>query len=116
MLDVSDSSSDIKTYSSEILKSLSQYANKNCLIWSLNINSVNGKFSKVQERIEAFDTLTIQVTKIDRSFTDSQFAINDYDMYCRDRKKGGEGIAVYIRKSLPSHRLRVVSSKIKSIL
>ena len=60
---------------SEILETLSQYATKYCVIGSLNINSLSGKFSEVQEWIEAFDILSIQETKIDRSFPDSQFAI-----------------------------------------
>ena len=95
---------------------MSQYATKYCVIGSLNINSLSGKFSEVQEWIEAFDILSIQETKIDRSFPDSQFAIGDYNMYRRDRKKGGGGVVVYIRKSIPSYHLRVKSSEVESII
>jgi exonuclease III len=70
----------------------------------------------VKEWIEVFDILTIQETKIDKSFPDSQFAINGYDLYRRDRKKEGGGIIVYVRKSVPKYRLRVRSENIESIL
>lgn len=37
-------------------------------------------------------------------------------MFRRDRKKGGRGIMVYIRKSIPSHRIRVKSNEVEAIL
>ena len=86
------------------------------MIGSLNINSLSGKFDEVQEWIEVFDILSIQETKIDRSFPDSQFAITGYNMYRRDRKKGGGGIVVYVRKSLPSYRLKTKTNEMESIL
>ena len=48
------------------------------------------------EWIQAFDILTIQETKLDKSFPDSQFAIDGYNMFRRDRKKGGGGIIIII--------------------
>lgn len=80
------------------------------------INSRSGKFSEVQEWIEASHILSIQETKIHKSFPDSQFAITGYNMYRRDRKKGGGGIVVYVRKSIPSHRLRIKSNEVEAIL
>ena len=38
------------------------------------------------------------------------------NMFRRDRKKGGGGIIVYIRKSIPSHRIRVKSNEVEVIL
>ena len=102
--------------SSEIFDTLSRYGAKHCVIGSLNINSLGGKFNEVQEWIEAFDILCIQETKIDRSFPDSQFAIAGYNMYRRDRKKGGGGIMVYVRKSLPSYRLKIKTNETEAIL
>ena len=55
-------------------------------------------------------------TQIDRSFPDSQFAITGYNMYRRDRKKGGGGIVVYVRKSLPSYRLNIKTNEMEAIL
>ena len=37
-------------------------------------------------------------------------------MFRRDRKKGGGGIMVYIRNSIPSHRIRVKSNEVEAIL
>ena len=46
-LDVLNSSNCMETDNSEILETLSQYATKYCVIGSLNINSLSGKFSEV---------------------------------------------------------------------
>ena len=83
---------------------------------SFNINSLGNKFGEVMEWIQAFDILTIQETKLDKSFPDSQFAVDGYNMFRRDRKKGGGGIMVYIRKSIPSHRIRVKSNEVEVML
>ena len=37
-------------------------------------------------------------------------------MYRRDKKKGGDSIVVYVRKSLPSYRLKTKSNGMESIL
>ena len=37
-------------------------------------------------------------------------------MYRRDRKKGGSGIVVYVRKSLPSYRLKTKTNETEAIL
>lgn len=100
----------------DIHETLSQYADKYCVIGSLNINSLCGKFSAVLEWMDVFDILTIQETKIHKSFPDSQFAVDGYNMYRMDRKKGGGGIVVYVRKSIPSYRLRVKTGEVESIL
>ena len=60
----------------DIWKILSQDSAKHCVIGSFNINSLGNKFSEVMEWIQAFDILTIQETKLDKSFPDSQFAID----------------------------------------
>ena len=104
------------TQEPEILNTLRQYVTEYCVIGSLNINSLSEKFNEVQEWIQAFDILTIQETKIDRSLSDSQFAIRGYNMYRRDRKKESGGILVYIRQSVPTYRLRVKSNEVESIL
>ena len=40
--------------------------------------------------------LVISETKIDRSYPDSQFKLQGYNMFCMDRAKGGGGLLVYI--------------------
>lgn len=116
ILNVSDPGNCFDTSSSEIFETFSRHGAKHCVNGSLNINSLIGKFDEPQEWIEAFDILSIQETKIDRSFPDSQFAITGYHMYRRDRKKGGGGIEVYVRKSLPSYRLKTKPNGMESIL
>ena len=101
---------------SDIWKILSQHSAKHCVIGSFHINSLGNKFSEVMEWIQAFEILTIQETKLDKSFPDSQFAIDGYNMFRRDRKKVGGGILVYIRRSIPSHRIRVKSNEVEAIL
>jgi len=115
-LDNSSSASGSGEQAPEILETLSEYSSKHCVIGSLNVNCLGGKFSEVLEWIQVFDILTIQETKIDKSFPDFQFAINGYSMYRRNRKKGGGGILVYIRKSIPSYRLRVKSNEVEAML
>ena len=115
-LNVSDPGNCFDTLSSEIFETLSRHGAKHCVIGSLNINSLSGTFDEVLEWIEAFDILSIQETKIDRSFPDPQFAITDYNMYRRDRKKGRGGIVVYVCKSLPSYRLKPKPTRWRAFL
>ena len=68
---LSDPGNCFDTSSSEIFETFSRHGAKHCVKGSLNINSLSGKFDEVQEWIEAFDILSIQETKIDRSFPDS---------------------------------------------
>ena len=44
----------------------------------------------------ALDILSIQETKTDRNFPDSQFQVEGYTLFRRDRVNGGGGIAVYV--------------------
>ena len=52
---------------------------KECIISNLNVNSLPSKFEEIKEWLtnRAFDILSIQETKIDRSFPNSQFYVND---------------------------------------
>ena len=69
----------------DILDILKPFTN-NLVIGSLNINSLAGKFGEILEWIPEW---------IDRTFPDSQFAIKGFDVYHRDRKKGGGGYTVH---------------------
>ena len=61
-------------------------------IASYNINSLQSKFVEVKEWLDqrVFDILTIQKTKIDRTYPKSQFRVEHYKLYRKDRMKGGE--------------------------
>ena len=79
---------------------------KECIVASININSLQNKFVEVKEWLEGnlADILTIQETKIDRTFPKSQFNISGYSLFRRDRKKGGGGIIVYVRDNIAATR------------
>lgn len=46
-------------------------------------------------------------TKIDDSYPDSQFHLQGYSMYRRDRKKGGGGLMAYFSSMMPSKKLNI---------
>ena len=50
---------------------------------TLNINSVRNKFAEIKERLvsNAFVILSVQETKIDRSFPNIQFHVDDYNLF-----------------------------------
>jgi len=45
-------------------------------------------------------------TKIDETYPDSQFAINNYHLFRNYRVKGGGGLIAYFSAVLPSKRLK----------
>ena len=100
----------------DVLAGLREHANKQCLIGNLNINSLPGKFPEMQEWIETFDILSVQETKIDRTFPISQFAVKGYNTYRRDRKKGGGGLLLFIRSSIPSYQVKIKCKELEAIL
>ena len=63
---------------------------KQCIIANLNINSQPNKFVEIKEwlRSDAFNIFSVQETKIDRTFSDSQLHVVDYNLFRRDRVKG----------------------------
>ena len=100
----------------DVLAGLREHANKQCLIGNLNINSLPGKFAEMQEWIEIFDILSVQETKIDRTFPISQFAVKGYNTYRRDRKKGGGGLLLFIRSSISSYQVKIKCKELEAIL
>jgi hypothetical protein len=67
------------------------------LIVHLNINSIQNKFEELKtlnEKLKAH-VIAISETKIDSSYPSNQFSIEGYNIYRRDRKKGGGGLIVY---------------------
>ena len=78
------------------------------LIGSLNINSLASKIDDLRIIIDKnLDILTIQETKLDSSFPDSQFSINGFKNppYRLDRNRRGGGVLIYIREDIPSRKL-----------
>ena len=91
---------------------------KECVIACLNINSLQSKFDEVRLWLATniFDILTIQETKIDSTFPSSQFHVEGFNFYRRDRVKGGGGIVVYIRDNIAASRRKLRGKCVESML
>ena len=87
-------------------KSLRTEYPKECIIASLNINSLQNKFVVVKVWLESnvFDILTLQETKIDPSYPNTPFHVEGNNLFRRDRLKGGAGVLVYVRDSIAATR------------
>ena len=73
----------------------------------LNINSIQNKFKDLTllNRSLKAQILVISETKIDRSYPKSQFKLQGYNMFRKDRAKGGGCLLVYISTTIPSKKL-----------
>ena len=76
-------------------------------IMHLNINSLQNKFDelKLLNKTLKAHILDISETKIDTSYPNSQFTIPGYNMYRKDRKKGGGGLIAYFSSTLFSRKI-----------
>ena len=84
----------------------------------LNINSLRYKFCSIKELLSRniVDMLIIAETKLDESFPDAQFRVNNYHLWRNDRNIHGGGLAVYLRSDLASDRKKNLEcNKIESI-
>lgn len=71
---------------------------KQCIVANFNINSPPNKFMEI------------------RSFPNTQFHVDEYNLFRRNRTKGGCGIAVYIRDSIVASRKKQNGKQIESIM
>ena len=90
-----------------ILKQLRIKNVNKLVIANLNINSIAPKFEQLNELISInIDILVITETKLDDSFSSSQFIIEGYSVpYRFYRNRNGGGILIYVREDIPSKRL-----------
>ena len=79
---------------------------KNLLCGHLNINRFRNKFTEIEYILtqNLMDVLFVSETKIDSSFTNAQFHINDFKLHRSDRNCHGGGILAYVRSDLPHRR------------
>ena len=88
----------------------------NPIVAYLNINSLGEKINHLREicKESPIDILCVDETKIDSSYPDAQFQINDYQFppFRRDRNKYGGGKIVLIRKGLITRRLPKFKTKV----
>ena len=77
-----------------------------------NVNSLQNKSEEIAMLMSDLKAQVVFLTetKIDKSYPNSQFSVEGYSMYWKDRKKGGGGIRAYITSSLPSKQLKLPKS------
>ena len=76
---------------------------KNVIFCHLNVNSVRYKFAECNHVLHegSLDLLVLSETKIDESFTMSQFHIPNYSLYRQDRNEYGGGVMVFVKSVIP---------------
>ena len=81
------------------------------IIAHININSIRNKIEFLSEGVIGhIDILMASETKIDDSFSTSQFVISGFSTPFRlDRNAKGGGILVYIREYIPAKLLKILS-------
>ena len=86
----------------------------NSIVVYLNINSVGKKICKESP----IDILCVDETKLDSSYPDAQFQINDYQFppFRRDRNKYRGGKIVFTRQGLTTRRLPKFETKVSEII
>ena len=77
-----------------------------------NINSIQNKSDELRLINDKLKTgiLVITKTKIDSSYRDSQFKIENYRLHRQDRVMGGPEILAFISTRLPSWKLKIPNS------
>ena len=98
------------------LKVLRVENDSNRIAANLNINSLGEKINHLREicKESPIDVLCVDETKIDSSYPDAQFQINDYQFppFRKDRNKYGGGKIVFIRQDLITRRLPKFNTKV----
>ena len=91
----------------KLLKSIKVSNVNRLIIGQLNINSLRHKFEALKLIIKGnIDILIITETKLDDTFTDSQFDIDGYAPHYRNnRTKTGGGVIIYVREDIISKEL-----------
>ena len=93
---------------------------KNPIIAYLNINSLRTKVLNLKEILHKapIDTLCTDETRLDETFPDAQFMIENYQLppFRRDTNKKGGGKIVFIRKELLTKRLEDFETKSKETI
>ena len=74
------------------------------IISHINVNSLKSKFNEVQELVvrSKFEVLVLSETKLDESYQDALYEIDNYNMYRQDKRSNSGGIMIYVSKNLPS--------------
>ena len=73
---------------------------------NININSLRYKFAPLAEILgqSMLDILSVQETKLDSSFPDSQFMVPGYRLHRKDHQRNSGGLLMLIRDDIPHVR------------
>ena len=66
--------------------------------------------------LEIKEWLSIQETKIDWSFPNSQFYVDGYKLFCHNRTKGGDHLAVFIHDNNAATPKKSTTASVESLL
>ena len=99
--------SHTETYSLPELASVKAKHPQNIIFSYLNINSIRNKINDLNETIGgSVDILNISETKVDETFTESQFLLNRFSKpYRLDITSSSGGLLTYVNSNIPSKRL-----------
>ena len=108
----------------ELITELIQFRmkHKNRLTFGhLNINSIKSKYDEVSDILnrKLIDVLAFSETKIDDSYTNSRFSVDDYNIYRADRSDKGGGVMCYVKSSIPHrprHDISINTDNIESVI
>lgn len=81
----------------------------NAFVAHFNIDSTQNKFEELKLLNDSLKAqiLILSENKIDRSYPDDQFRLQGYNMYIRDRCKGGGGVIAYFPTFIPLKRMKL---------
>ena len=92
-----------------LLQERQEHSNRTSWMFHLNMSSLQNKFDELKLLNDKMKSQIIFLSekKIDISYPNSQFTLTGYNMYRKDREKGGGGMIAYFDSSLPSKDLKV---------
>lgn len=92
-----------------LLQERQEHSNRTSWMFHLNMSSLQNKFDELKLLNDEMKSQIIFLSekKIDISHSNSQFTLTGYNMYRKDREKGGGGMIAYFDSSLPSEDLKV---------
>ena len=61
------------------------------------------------------DIIGLSETRLDKTISDSEVTIRGYNIFRNDRDVNGEGVAIYVKASLPEPTVRIKSDKLELI-
>ena len=72
----------------------------------LNVYSIRYKICHIKEVLQKgiVDMLFLAETKLDQSFVDCQFKVDNYSLWRADRTANGGGLMIYLRSDIPGER------------